>query len=86
MSRILATGGVLCLMLMLMGSSGEALPAPTGTVTVSDTIALLREFGFPVFVAVWFMWRIEKRLDRFTEQIEKLITVVTVMTKVVDER
>lgn len=50
-----------------------------------DLVQILREFGFPVFVTVWFMWRLEKRIDRFTESIERLITIVTVMAKTVDD-
>lgn len=59
--------------------------APVTDATVGY-VALLREFGFPMFVTLWFMWRIEKRIDRFTEQIEKLITIVTVMTKVAGDK
>jgi hypothetical protein len=50
-----------------------------------DAAALLREFGFPIFVSVWFMWRIEKRMDRFTDAIQDLLLTVTVMAKTVDE-
>jgi len=56
-----------------------------GGVTATDVTALLREFGFPIFVSLWFMWRLEKRLDAFTESIQKLLTVVTVMSKAIDE-
>lgn len=56
-----------------------------GGVSASDITALLREFGFPIFVSLWFMWRLEKRLDAFTESIQKLLTVVTVMSKSIDE-
>lgn len=50
----------------------------------SSTLAIIREFGFPVFVALWFMWRIEKRMDRFTDVVQNLLTTVTVMAKTVD--
>ena len=81
-------------LLALMGLGGDVPPAAAPLAAAATTppvtdvsvgvIALLREFGFPVFVTLWFMWRIEKKIDKFTEQIEKLITIVTVMTKVVD--
>lgn len=58
--------------------------ADSGNATV-DVIGLLREFGFPIFVCVWFMWRLEKRLDKFTESIEKLYNINTVLLKAVDE-
>jgi hypothetical protein len=50
----------------------------------ADAAALLREFGFPIFVSLWFMWRVEKRMDRFTDSIQNLLTAVTVMAKTVD--
>lgn len=62
-----------------------AASASEGGVTATDITALLREFGFPIFVSLWFMWRLEKRLDAFTESIQKLLTVVTVMSKTIDE-
>ncbi len=69
---------------LLTVAAGDVAPA-TGASTM-DVLALLREFGFPIFVAVWFMWRLEKRLDRYTEQIEKLHIVVTVMAKTIDAK
>ncbi len=63
------------------GGIGPTLPA-----TAVDVLALLREFGFPIFVAVWFMWRLEKRLDRYTEQIEKLSQVVALMAKTIESK
>lgn len=72
--------GLLAIALLLLGgSSGE------GSVSATDITGLLREFGFPIFVSLWFMWRLEKRLDAFTESIQKLLTVITVMSKTVDE-
>jgi hypothetical protein len=50
-----------------------------------DAAALLREFGFPIFVSVWFMWRVEKRMDRFTDAIQNLLLTVTVMAKTIDD-
>lgn len=76
---------LIALALLTFGSYAWAEVSAPATTAV-DIVALIREFGFPVFVAVWFMYRIEKRLDRFTEQLEKLYTVVTVLTKVVDEK
>lgn len=65
-------------LLLLMGAGDNASATPT------DIVGLLREFGFPIFVSVWFMWRIEKRFDRFTEMIHTLVTTVAVMTKTMD--
>ncbi len=55
-----------------------------GDVDTAGTLGLLREFGFPVFVAVWFMWRVEKRMDRFTDVVQNLLTTVTIMAKTID--
>ena len=66
---------LLVLVLLLMGADGGG----------SDAVGLLREFGFPIFVSLWFMWRVEKRMDRFTDAIQSLLTTVTVMAKTVDD-
>lgn len=63
--------------LLLMGAHETA-----GSGNVVD---LLREFGFPIFVSLWFMWRVEKRMDRFTDAIQNLLMAVTVMAKTVDD-
>lgn len=55
-----------------------------GAPSASDIISLVREFGIGTLVLLWFMWRMEKRMDRYSEQIEKLYTVVTVLSKTVD--
>lgn len=59
-----------------MGAGGDA--------DGSSVLAIIREFGFPVFVALWFMWRVEKRMDRFTEVVQNLLTTVTIMAKTID--
>lgn len=58
--------------------------ADASGVEVPDALGVLREFGFPIFVSLWFMWRVEKRMDRFTESIQNLLTAVTIMAKTVD--
>lgn len=47
-------------------------------------IALIREFGFPVFVAVWFMWRLEKKIDRLFELMGALMGSTALLAKSVD--
>ncbi len=71
----------LVVLVLLLGAAGS----DGGGVTATDITALLREFGFPIFVSLWFMWRLEKRLDAFTDSIQKLLTVVTVMSKTIDD-
>lgn len=60
--------------------------ADGGSTDSSSALAIIREFGFPVFVALWFMWRVEKRMDRFTDVVQNLLTTVTVMAKTIDGR
>ena len=64
------------LTLTLMGAD-----APSGG---TDIVGLLREFGFPIFVSLWFMYRVEKKMERFTDAVQNLLTVVTVMAKTLD--
>lgn len=70
---------VLVFLLLSAEKSTEA------SVSLTDVTGLLREFGFPVFVSLWFMWRLEKRMDAFTESINKLLTIVTITSRTMDE-
>lgn len=71
--------------LLLGYSVAHAATEASVTTQTVDILALLREFGFPIFVCVWFMWRLEKRLERITTSIEKLYTVTMVLTKANEE-
>lgn len=72
---VVRTAALVVVALLLMGADGSGS---------ADAVGLLREFGFPIFVSLWFMWRVEKRMDRFTDAIQQLLTAVTVMAKTVD--
>lgn len=74
--RAVRIAALVVLALLLTGADGASS---------TDAVGLLREFGFPIFVSLWFMWRVEKRMDRFTDTIQQLLTVVTVMAKTVDD-
>lgn len=52
--------------------------------TYDQATALLREFGFPVVVALWFMLRLEKRLDRLFELLGALMQSTALLAKTVD--
>jgi hypothetical protein len=67
MGRIVASAAAL---LLLMGADGG---------NSVDLVALIREFGFPIFVCVWFMWRLEKRLEELRDSIEELVKQHAVM-------
>ena len=53
--------------------------------TFQEGVALLREFGFPVFVSMWFMWRLEKRMDRLFELMTSLMQATAILAKSVDD-
>lgn len=54
--------------------------------TIDQITALLREFGFPVVVALWFMIRLEKRLDRQSELMASLMQAMAIIAKSVEPR
>ena len=49
-----------------------------------DLITIVQTVGFPIFVCLWFMWREKKYMERHSQQMEKVITVMTVMAKTLD--
>ena len=48
-------------------------------------VAFIREFGLPSFIVVWFLFRFEKKLEKFTKTLRKLITMNVVMLKTLDK-
>ncbi len=47
-------------------------------------MALLREVGFPIFVCLWFMWRMERKIDGFLESQMKVLLAITVLAQALD--
>jgi hypothetical protein len=45
---------------------------------------LVERLGFPVVVALWFMWRVEKRMDAFIAQQAQLLLVLSVLAQAWD--
>ena len=45
---------------------------------------LVQDIGFPAVVALWLMWRYEKRLDNQGRQLAQLFLVVTVLAQAWD--
>ena len=45
---------------------------------------VLGNYAFPVVVAVWFMWRMEKRMDRHAELLGAVITALAVLARAND--
>ena len=51
---------------------------------MEQAIGILREFGFPIFVCMWFMWRMEKKFDKSMEQQARLILAITILAQALD--
>lgn len=54
--------------------------------TFEQVMALMRDFGFPVFVALWFMMRLERRVDKLSEQLTSLMQSMAIIAKAVEPR
>jgi hypothetical protein len=54
--------------------------------TFEQGTGLIREFGFPVFVALWFMIRLERRVDRLSELLTSLMQATAIIAKAVEPR
>lgn len=52
---------------------------------MGDYTALLREFGFPIVVALWFMLRAEKRLDRLAELVAAHMQATALIAKSLED-
>lgn len=44
----------------------------------------LREFGFPALVALWFMFRLERRIDRTNTLLSNLLLATDLLSRSVD--
>ena len=53
---------------------------------MDQLVSLIREFGFPTFVVLWFMFRLEKRLDRLVELLGSLMQATALLAKSVETR
>lgn len=51
---------------------------------MDQAINLLREFGFPIFVCVWFMYRLEKKVDGLINQQAQVMLGLIVLAQVLD--
>ena len=45
---------------------------------------LLKEFGFPIFVCCWFMFRSDKRHDKIADKLSRLVSLMTMIAKTLD--
>lgn len=54
--------------------------------TFDQATSVLREFGFPVFVAMWFMIRLERRIDRLSDLTMAMMQAMTIIARSVESR
>jgi len=54
--------------------------------TFDQATSVLREFGFPVFVALWFMIRLERRVDRLSDLLMSMMQAMTIIARSVEAR
>jgi hypothetical protein len=47
-------------------------------------MAFLREFGFPIFVCLWFMTRMERKVDAFLVTQSQIMLAITVLAQTLD--
>jgi hypothetical protein len=59
--------------------------AAAATDVWSKAVAFIREFGLPSFLVIWFLFRIEKKLEKFTKTLHNLLTVNVLMLKTLDK-
>jgi hypothetical protein len=74
---------MLPLRLLVLSTLCLAVGAPDGNSPI-DVVGLISHLGFPMFVSIWFMYRIEGRVDNLIRAQENLTTVVTVFVKTVE--
>lgn len=63
--------------------------------SVTDILNLIKEFGFPIFVAIWALWRLDKnwakgdnvqaRLDQIDESLDRIEMAMTKQAEVTQE-
>jgi hypothetical protein len=49
-----------------------------------ESVQIIKDFGFPIFVALWFMWRMEKRLETILERMNSLVAATGAIAKTLD--
>lgn len=49
-----------------------------------DAFEVIKALGFPVFVALWHMLRLERRIERLTSRVAQLVTINAVLVRSLD--
>ena len=51
---------------------------------IEDLLTIIKDLGFPMFVAIWFMYRLERRMDKISETLSSLMHSTASLAKAVD--
>ena len=47
-------------------------------------VQVVQQVGFPIAVAVWLLWRTDKRLDKMAEILQQIATTMALIEKSVN--
>jgi len=48
------------------------------------TVHLIRDFGFPVVMCMWFMFRMERRQDKIRDRLSDIVGVLKMIARTMD--
>ena len=69
-----------------MAWSGPApWPGHTFKTYMNSAVDIIQALGFPIFVCLWLMYRVEKRLDKIHKEQHRSNILQAVIVKVLDE-
>lgn len=52
----------------------------------AEVVEFIQKVGFPIFICIWFLFRIEKRLDRLFEIVQRLLLSTEILVKSMEDR
>lgn len=52
----------------------------------AQAVDFIKQVGFPIFVTMWFLLRLEKRLDRAMEMMQRLLLSFEILAKSMDDQ
>lgn len=50
-----------------------------------DPVAIIQTLGFPIFVCLWLMYRVEKRMDKQHKEQHRSNVLLSVIVRVLDD-
>jgi len=52
---------------------------------MNELIEIIQQIGFPIAVAIFLLWRYDKRLKDLTEVLHKIATTIEVLKNIVEK-